>query len=194
MLVAHSQGPYGVIYADPPWDYDGRVQHGGVETGYTSGAEAFYPTMKPEELCALSTRVRSVLERDAACFMWTTGPQWEVALRVMNAWGFKYKTVAFDWDKRRVNPGYYTMSQHEFCLVGIRGRIPQPRGARNVRQHISETRTKHSVKPKKARRGIVQMFPHHRRLELFAREHPPGWDVWGLEVMCDRGMIKELSA
>ena len=68
-------------------------------------------------------------------------------------------------------------------MVFKRGRIPQPRGARNIRQFISEKRTKHSKKPNEVRHRIEQMFPTQRKIELFAREFADGWDVWGLDVI-----------
>ena len=63
------------------------------------------------------------------------------------AWGFGYKTVGVVWDKQYINPGNYTMSQWELCLIFKRGRIPQPRGSRNVQQLVSSMRGKHSEKP-----------------------------------------------
>jgi N6-adenosine-specific RNA methylase IME4 len=100
----------------------------------------------------------------------------------MEAWGFEYKTIAFVWDKQKVNPGYYTMSQVEICLVGKKGKIPSPRGIRNERQFLSEMRRKHSQKPDDIRLRIERMFPTQRKLEMFARDTKEGWDRWGNEV------------
>lgn len=74
------------------------------------------------------------------------------------------------------------MSQCELCLIGKRGRIPTPRGARNVRQFVSSMRGRHSQKPDEVRRRIEEMFPTQRKLEMFARVAALGWDVWGNEV------------
>lgn len=172
-------GPFEVIYADPPWEYDAREQFGfkgdvGVTTG---GAINHYPTLTIAELCELG--VADVAARNALLFLWTTGPQLAAAMDVIRAWGFAYKTVAFVWDKERINPGYYTLSQTELCLVGKRGTIPAPRGIRNARQLIRETRGAHSAKPSEARRRIERMFPSQRKLELFARHSAPGWECWG---------------
>ena len=100
----------------------------------------------------------------------------------MKAWGFSWATVGFVWDKQRVNPGFYTMSQVELCLIGKRGKIPKPRGARNIRQLVSELRGKHSAKPAEVRSRIDLMFPTQNKVELFSRNVTPGWDVWGNEV------------
>jgi N6-adenosine-specific RNA methylase IME4 len=99
----------------------------------------------------------------------------------MESWGFKYATIAFIWHKQRTNPGHYTMSECEICLVGKRGTIPTPRGARNVRQFLSKMRGKHSAKPNEIRARIEAMFPTQNKVELFARQNVLGWDAWGNE-------------
>lgn len=182
-------GTFNIIYADPPWSYRGRKQFGfagdvGVDTG---GAINQYPTMSVEEICALP--VGQIVAEDALLFLWTTGPMLLTdAPKVISAWGFEYATVAFVWDKQKTNPGYYTLSQTEFCLVAKSNKIPQPRGTRNERQWltepelISEMRGKHSAKPLEARKRIERMFPTQSKIELFARELAPGWASWGNEV------------
>lgn len=172
---------YAVIYADPPWDYRGQLQHAGPNSGDTGGAIRHYGTVTLADLRKLD--VASIAEDDALLFMWATSPHLDQAIELGKAWGFAWATVAFVWDKQRVNPGFYTMSQCELCLVFKRGRIPTPRGARNVRQLVSEPRAEHSRKPAEVRRRIEVMFPEQRKIELFARDaHLPGWDVWGAEI------------
>ena len=177
---------YDIIYLDPPWSY-GRRMTGGNGKGkpiYDSGAaDDHYPTMTIKELGVL--QVGDLANDDCLMYMWVTGPFFAFGIDLMRQWGFEYKTVGFVWDKVKVNPGFYTMSRYEFCIIGKRGRIPKPRGARNVRQHISEKRTKHSAKPSDVRKRIEDMFPSQPKVELFAREKTPGWDVWGNEVDCD---------
>ena len=79
-----------IIYADPPWHYD-RKHGSGV-------AENHYPTMSIEEICALP--VSELAAKDSALFLWATFPQLNEAFRVIDAWGFKYKTLAFLWLKQ----------------------------------------------------------------------------------------------
>lgn len=173
---------YAIIYADPPWEYSGFTQKGG-RSSYTNGARSYYPTMSLERLKAL--QVRTLTEKDCLLFLWSTSAHLQEAMELMKSWKFNYMTVGFVWDKQAVNPGYYTLAQCELCLIGKRGRIPRPRGARNVRQFISEHRTTHSTKPDEVRRRIENMFPQQRKLELFARKKTEGWDVWGNEVTSD---------
>jgi N6-adenosine-specific RNA methylase IME4 len=169
---------YSIIYADPPWDYDGRIQHNGVET--TGSALYHYPTMTIDALKQM--KVKEVTEKDCLLFMWTSSPHLPQAIDLIEAWGFKYMTIAFIWDKQKVNPGYYTMSQCEICLVGKRGKIPTPRGTRNERQFLSEMRTIHSKKPDEIRNRIHRMFPTQKKLEMFARETSEHFDVFGNQV------------
>ena len=40
----------------------------------------------------------------------------------------------------------------------------------------------HSRKPDEVRDKIVKLMGDQPRVELFARQQTPGWDVWGNEV------------
>ena len=174
---------YEIIYADPPWDYKGQKQHSGKGKKDTGGAATHYPCMKLKELKALP--VPSIADDNCLLFLWATSPHLDQAIDLMKSWGFKWATVGFIWDKQRINPGFYTMSQCELCLVGKKGKIPQPRGARNIRQLIHSLRTRHSEKPPEARYRIERMFPNQTKIELFARKEYSGWDCWGHDVESD---------
>ena len=177
---------YDIIYADPPWHYRSRNQFGfagdvGVDSG---GAIKHYETIPVRRLKKLN--VQDVCAEDCLLYMWITNPLLMDGIAVATAWGFEqYATVGFVWNKLKTNPGYYTMSSCEMCYIFKRGRIPQPRGARNVRQYYEEKRTRHSAKPAELRKRIEQMFPMQNKLELFARDKTPGWHVWGNEVDSD---------
>ena len=168
-----------IIYADPPWDYKQQRQHAGPGRGDTGGAKTHYPTVTLDRLKKLD--VPALCADDCLLFMWATGPHLDQAIELLKAWAFAWVTVAFVWHKER-SPGYYTMSSCEFVLVGKRGKIPQPRGARNVAQFLSKLRGSHSQKPEQIREKIEAMFPAQRKLELFAREQSAGWSVFGNEV------------
>ena len=45
---------YSILYADPPWHYEDRLQHNGFNT--TGSALTHYPTMKLDELKALNIK------------------------------------------------------------------------------------------------------------------------------------------
>ncbi len=181
---------YDIIYADPPWDYGGKLQFDKssksadiIDLGkniFISSANFKYPTIKTKELKKIP--IHKIANDDCLLFMWVTNPHLAQGIELGKAWGFEYRTVAFIWDKMAHNPGQYTMSYCELCLVFKRGRIPKPRGARNIKQLIHVQRTKHSEKPLEVMSGIEKMFPTQSRIELFARHNPDAWDIWGLDV------------
>ena len=171
---------YTVIYADLPWSY--RVWS---KKGAGRSAEAHYPTMSMEDIKALP--VGELADRDCALFLWMTLPMLREAWGVLDAWGFTFKTVAFVWIKlnRQANTlftgmGYWTRANAEICILATRGH--PKRQARNVHQVIVSHIEEHSKKPDEARRRIEALMGDVPRIELFARQYPPGWDVWGNEV------------
>ena len=182
---------FDIIYADPPWHYNGKMQFDKTGKGveqidlskriFISSASFKYPTLKLEELKAIP--ISEIAKDDCLLFMWTTNPHLAQAIELGQAWGFEYKTVAFVWDKMTHNPGQYTLSNCELCLLFKRGRIPKPRGARNIQQLIRIARSAHSEKPIQIAKAIEQMFPTQKRIELFARKTLKGWESWGLEMI-----------
>ena len=181
---------YEIIYADPPWDYQGKMQFdrsgkgiGGVDIEkriFISAANFKYPTLKLEELQKIP--ILDIAKEDSLLFMWVTNPHLKIGIELGETWGFKYRTVAFVWDKLNHNPGHYTLSNCELCLVFKHGKIPSSRAARNVEQLVRVKRGMHSEKPAEVRERIDRMFNTEDKIELFARHKPNGWDVWGLDV------------
>ena len=181
---------YDVVYADPPWDYGGKLQYDktSIRTEnvdwarpvFISAANFKYPTLKTAELMRIP--IAQIANNDCLLFMWVTNPHLAQGIALGAAWGFEYKTVAFVWDKMVHNPGRYTLSYCELCLVFKRGRIPRPRGSRNERQLIRTPRGRHSEKPNEVRQAIARMFPQQKRIELFARSRHESWDEWGLDI------------
>jgi site-specific DNA-methyltransferase (adenine-specific) len=180
---------YQVIYADPPWYYNDKSKsHGG-------GAESHYPTMKIEELCKLNIPSAD----NSVLLLWVTYPQLEESFKVIKAWGFKYKTVAFTWVKTTLDNrilmgmGRYTRANAEICLLATKGK-----GCKRLNCSIKNTqlypRQSHSEKPSEFRDEIVKLFGDLPRIELFARQKVDGWDSIGFDIDgCDiRESIKLL--
>jgi N6-adenosine-specific RNA methylase IME4 len=184
---------FDIIYADPPWDYGGKLQFDRSSKSkeeldlarsiFISSAGFKYPTLKTAELKKLP--VHEIAKDDSLLFMWATNPHLDQAIELGIAWGFEYRTVAFVWDKMVHNPGKYTLSYCELCLLFKRGKIPSPRGARNVKQLVRVPRTAHSEKPLQIAEHIEEMFPTQKRIELFARKRFDKWSAWGLDVIMD---------
>ena len=157
-----------------------------------------------DELCALP--VADLAAPDSALFLWATFPQLPEALRLIKAWGFQYKSVAFVWLKKNRKAdswfyglGFWTRGNAEVCLLATKGHPKRQaanihqfiilatkghpkRQAANIHQFIISPIEAHSKKPDEAREKIVALMGDLPRVELFARQTPPGWDVWGNEV------------
>lgn len=170
-----TQKKYKIIYADPPWSYNDKALARG-------GAERHYTTTDTKDLCGID--VSSIADDDCILFMWATFPKIADALELISAWGFTYKTNAFTWIKtNKVSStlfwgmGSWTRANAEICLLATRGK-PKRLDA-GVHQVIMHPIMQHSRKPDEARQRIVRMMGDIPRIELFAREAPEGWDVWG---------------
>ena len=131
--------------------------------------------------------VPAIADTDCVLFLWATFPQLPEALRLIKAWGFSYRTVAFVWLKtnRKARTwfyglGFWTRGHAEICLFAKRGH-PKRKSA-GIHQLIVSPVEQHSKKPDEARERIVALMGALPRIELFARQKTPGWDVWGNEV------------
>ena len=178
---------YNIIYADPPWSFSSKeLQKYGGER-FTS-IEKHYKTQSKDWIKKLP--VSTIAEDDCALFMWTTDAHMKEAIETIEAWGFKYVTVAFVWEKLTTkgntvcNLGAWTMKNYELCLFATRGAMLKHKKVNNIMQKVAAERTKHSKKPHKVRENIELLFGNLPRIELFARNKSEGWDVWGNEVEC----------
>jgi len=162
-------GKYRVIYADPPWKYGDQLTENYGPVKY------HYPAMTIPELCALP--VAALATKNAVLFLWTTSPLLEETFPLIEAWGFEYKT-SFVWDKVKHNMGHYNSVRHEFLLVATRGSCT-PDVAKLYDSVVTIERGKHSVKPPYFRKMIDTLYPHGKRIELFAREDVVGWERFG---------------
>ena len=168
---------YSIIYADPPWSYRNK--------GTRAAADRHYPTMRIEDIKALP--VSEIAADDCALFLWSTFPMLPQAMETIKARGFTYKTLAFCWAKRNRSGhgwfwglGNWTRSNAEVCLLATKGRPRRASAA--VHSLIDAPVGRHSAKPPEARKRIVALMGDLPRIELFARDCAPGWDVWGNET------------
>lgn len=162
---------YRIIYADPPWKYGNNMPD------YFSEQADHYDLMDIGDICSLP--IKDISEDNAVLFLWATSPILEESFEVITAWGFEYKS-SFIWDKVKHVMGHYNSVRHEFLLVCIKGSC-QPDVQKLFDSVITEERTEHSRKPKVFREIIDTIYPHGKRIELFAREKAEGWDVYGNE-------------
>jgi len=176
---------YKIIYTDPPWNFNGGgvYQDSGRPVRKTKDQ---YPLMNMIDLKKLP--VSQIAESNSLLFLWTTDQHIPNALELMDAWGFRFCTVAFYWIKKYhtgstcYNIGCWTMKSVEQVLLGLKGKPMYLKQQRNVKQLVEAERTKHSKKPDEIRKRIVKLVGNVSRIELFAREKVEGWHCWGNEV------------
>lgn len=168
---------YDIIYADPPWCYKDKKCNG--------NCESHYKTMNIKEICNLP--IKNITNKDCVLFLWVTYPMLTEGLKVIEEWGFKYKTIGFQWIKQNKSGkgfffglGRWTRGNTECCLIGVKGK--PKRIDNSVSQLVFFPLQKHSEKPYIVREKIIKLIGDKPRIELFARQTVEGWDCWGNEV------------
>lgn len=173
------EGKFSTFVADPPWRYGNTSTRG--------AAENHYGTMSIEELCDLDV-VRDHAADEAHLYLWTTAGHLPDAFKVMEAWGFEYKTYLV-WVKPQMGMGNYFRVSTELVLFGVRGGMRTQR--RDVKNYFEAKRAKHSAKPPMFH-DLVSSCSPGPYMELFSRCSAAemltgcscskcrlGWTVWG---------------
>jgi N6-adenosine-specific RNA methylase IME4 len=173
-LQAESLGKFAVLYADPPWRYENPPMGGSNRS-----IENHYPTMSLDEICALP--VGDIAHENSVLFLWATSPKLYECMRVLDAWGFTYRTDIV-WVKDKIGMGYHARGRHESLLIAKRGELPPPAAEDRPDSVIEAPRLDHSAKPPIFYDIIDRMYPGVRKLELFQRQPRDGWLGWGNQV------------
>ncbi|WP_126146969.1 MT-A70 family methyltransferase [Synechococcus elongatus] len=171
---------YKLILADPPWQY---------RNSQNGAAGKHYGLMSTDDLCALP--VPDLADDDSVLLLWSTNPCLPEALKVMEAWGFQYKTklvwikvcdhqegVPLEKVKLSYGTGYWCRGNAEDILIGVRGKPPAPR---SLYLGLISNRFWHSRKPESIHH-YAESISQGPYLEMFARCRRPHWDSWGDEV------------
>jgi N6-adenosine-specific RNA methylase IME4 len=187
-FVGLPRGYFQIASVDPPWTF-----HAWSHRGDGKGACQHYKCQTLADIIALP--IDQLMAPDAAIFLWTVQPMYPEAMRVLEAWGFAFRTVAFVWIKMphkwsaeqmplrmrpRLGLGYHTRSGSEACWLATRGR-GYKRQSMAVEQVIFAPLREHSRKPDEVTHRIDRLVGDVPRIELFAREQRPGWIAWGNE-------------
>lgn len=177
--IYNTNKKYNIIYADPPWAYKDKATSG------KRGCSYKYDTMTIEDVKNLP--VKNIADTDCVLFLWVTMPMLPECFEIIKEWGFKYKTLAFNWIKTNKKNdslfwgmGNWTRSNSELCLLAIKGK--PKRISAKVHSVVMSKIREHSRKPDEVRNRIIELFGDIPRIELFARQQVEGWDCWGNEV------------
>ena len=178
-FVGLRKNRFQTILADPPWQFTNRT--GKVAPEHRRLAR--YSTMTTDDICALP--VAGLTKDPAHLYMWVPNALLPDGLRVMQAWGFQYKSNIV-WHKIRKDGGsdgrgvgFYFRNVTELLLFGVRGknaRTLQP--GRSQENMIVSRKREHSRKPDE-QYELIESCSSGPYLELFARGPRKGWTVWG---------------
>src|SRR4029079_16576166 len=87
-----------VVYADPPWQFRNWSDQWHEDMPESRWVGNEYRLMKRQDVIVLP--VKDITADDAVLFLWATYPHLHHAMKVIEGWGFRYKTVAVTWVKQ----------------------------------------------------------------------------------------------
>jgi len=174
-------GGFEIIVADPPWSFTSNSRESPGKN-----ARRHYPCLTIDEIASLP--VDEIAARKSLLFLWTTVPFALLSARVIEAWGFQYKSQLV-WTKDRLGTGFWARNRHEIVYICRRGRFPCPKGALFQDSVIEGGQRDHSRKPDFLMDHLSEVYPAANKIELFARDTRPGWHSWGDELVDMEGII-----
>jgi N6-adenosine-specific RNA methylase IME4 len=143
-----------------------------------------YDTMTWKEIASLP--VGDISARQAHCYLWVPNALVDEGLKVLEEWGFTYKTMLI-WHKVRKDGGsdgrgvgFYFRNVTEPVLFGVRGKLRTFAPGRRQVNLLATRKREHSRKPDELY-SVIEACSPGPYLELFARYPQPGWNVWGNE-------------
>jgi N6-adenosine-specific RNA methylase IME4 len=173
------KGSYSTVLIDPPWQFQNRTGKIAPEHHRLTR----YPTMELADICALP--VEGCATETAHLYMWVPNALLPDGLKVMEAWGFTYKSNLV-WHKVRKDGGsdgrgvgFYFRNVTELILFGVRGKNARTLDPGRSQVNMIQTRKReHSRKPDE-QYELIEACSSGPYLELFARGGRPGWSAWG---------------
>jgi N6-adenosine-specific RNA methylase IME4 len=179
-IIDKVSGQFATILADPPWQFQNRT--GKVAPEHRRLLR--YPTMELAEIMALP--VARFAAAQSHLYLWVPNALLMEGLKVMEAWGFTYKTNMV-WYKIRKDGGpdgrgvgFYFRNVTELVLFGVRGSMRTLPPGRTQVNLLATRKREHSRKPDELYQ-IIEACSPGPYLELFARFRQSGWRQWGNE-------------
>lgn len=170
------------ILADPPWQFKYRTNRAAPEYWRLHR----YNTMPLEDIISLP--VPRLVKEPAHIYLWVPNALLAEGLKVLEAWGFEYKTnIVWEKTRRDGRPngggmGFYFRNTTELVLFGVSGSNARTlKAGRTQINIIKSQRLEHSRKPKEVYK-VIEQCSRAPYLELFARCKRRGWVSWGDEA------------
>jgi N6-adenosine-specific RNA methylase IME4 len=186
-LLAKTQQRYSTILADPPWQFQNRTGKMAPEHRRLLR----YPTMELKEIMDLP--VAKLAAAKSHLYLWVPNALLPVGLKVMEAWGFTYKTHII-WYKIRKDGGpdgrgvgFYFRNVTEVLLFGLRGSMRTLQPGRTQVNLLATRKREHSRKPDEIY-DLIESCSPGPYVELFARFKREGWVQWGNEDVEENSM------
>ncbi len=173
--IVRPDGLYDIIACDPPWPYGTEYDPAGRRAANP------YPEMPLEDIAAIELPASG----NCILFLWTTHKFMRYSFGLLDNWGFRDVAI-ITWVKDKMGLGTWLRSQSEFCIMAVRG-TPHVT-LTNQTTVLYGKRREHSRKPDEFY-DMVNSLCIGRKLDYFARERRPGWDIFGVEEQC-AGKIK----
>jgi site-specific DNA-methyltransferase (adenine-specific) len=184
--IYNTENKYDVIYADPPWSYYNDMSVDVNCTTVKGMRRPPYSVLSSKDIANIP--ISNIAKDDCILFIWTTDYHLDKCIKVIESWGFKYKTIGFVWAKKNKQGkqvsfmGAYTKkSGCEICLLATKGKHAHKMVKNHkVSSFIEYPRAEHSKKPDIIRDSIIELLGEEpKKIELFARNNFDGWDCWG---------------
>ena len=195
---------YQIIYADPPWNLHGINRQGMVTSRDSPNNPEYnhlnrYEAMSYDDIAKLP--IKDLADDNCVLFLWIVDNSLPYVFKIINNWGFTYKTVGFTWikltetGKDAFGMGQWTRNNPEMCLIATKGKMK--RICADIKQLQQHPINRHSKKPPIFRKLITDLVGELPRIELFARKEDllfdaegfDGWDIWGNEVESDIELV-----
>ena len=172
-------GQFKTVLADPPWQFVNKTGKVAPEHRRLNR----YGTMTASEIMTLP--VVQCVAPTAHLYLWVPNALLPEGLRVMEAWGFNYKSNIV-WHKIRKDGGsdgrgvgFYFRNVTEVILFGVRGKNARTLAAGRRQVNLLATRKReHSRKPDE-QYDLIEACSPGPYLELFARGARSRWTSWG---------------
>jgi N6-adenosine-specific RNA methylase IME4/ParB-like chromosome segregation protein Spo0J len=169
------EGPFRVIIADPPWAYEKRVADPSHRTALP------YSEMDVQAICEYHKAWPKgfVHKQGAILWLWTTNAHMRQAYDVVDAWGFKPKTI-LTWFKHKMGTGDWLRGQTEHCIMAIRGKptvtlTNQTTAIEGkVRQHSRKPEEFYALVESLCPGAIAELFGRTKRKRITVCGHESG--------------------
>jgi N6-adenosine-specific RNA methylase IME4 len=166
-------GRYRTLVVDPPWEM--QLARTGANK-HRSSDWHMYSYMTEAELAELEPMHKLPAEQ-SHLYLWTPHRHLKAALRLVDAWGFRFYCVLV-WQKDRGMVAYSWRYDTELVIFATRGGLGLD--SMGESQHFFAKAREHSRKPKEFY-DLVRRVSPEPRVDVFSREDRPGFDSWGDE-------------